>query len=108
MSEDDSVEIEIGNQKIRVSKRFAEDYGLLPEKTKTRPRRERAWKMKKSYVISLFCLLLSQLVFLFVAWYHTDVAGRSWIWFHQPDWIWSFVLAMLALVFFVTGLVTDH
>ena len=63
--------------------------------------------MKWQYVASLFLLLLSQVVFFFLMWYHTDANGYSWILYHQQDWIWSFVLVILAFFVFLFGLITD-
>jgi hypothetical protein len=75
--------------------------------------------MKWEYKVSLFLLLLSQIVFLGLAAYHTEVglisgtravsptAGYSWIWYHMEQWIISLFLSVLALVFFVYGVITE-
>jgi len=77
--------------------------------------------MKWQYKASFFLLLLSQTVFLALAVYHTDntlyyqdelpdakpTVGYSWIWYHLEHWIISLVFALIALVLFVYGLVTE-
>ena len=63
--------------------------------------------MKWQYVVSLFLLLLSQTLFLGLTFYHTDSKGRSWVFYHQEHWIWSFVLIILGLVVFIYGVVAE-
>ena len=76
--------------------------------------------MKWEYKVSLLLLLLSQVVFLGLAAYHTEVrlisdddsgvsptSGYSWIWYHMDQWIISLVLSILALAFFVYGVITE-
>ena len=77
--------------------------------------------MKWQYKASFFLLLLSQTVFLALAAYHTDSelyypaglpeakpsVGYSWIWYHLEQWIISLVFALVALVLFMYGLVTE-
>jgi hypothetical protein len=77
--------------------------------------------MRWQYKLSILLLLLSQIVFLGFALYHTDKElyipydrpeappskGYSWIWYHIEDWSWSLVLALVALAFFVYGVIAD-
>ena len=75
------------------------------------------WVMKWQYKVSLFLLVLSQVVFFGVVAYYTDdqfyypdgnmeappTRGYSWIWYHAEQWIVSLVLAVAAVAFFVIG-----
>ena len=63
--------------------------------------------LKWQYIFSLFLLLLSQILFFGLTFYHTDSQGRSWIFFHQEHWIWVLVLDILALVVFVYGMFSE-
>ena len=70
------------------------------------------------YKVSLFLLVLSQVVFLGLAAYHTDdqiyypdgnleatpTRGYSWIWYHPEQWLTSLVLVFAGVAFFVYGL----
>ena len=73
--------------------------------------------MRWQYKVSLFLLVLSQVVFFGLVAYNTDdqlyypdgnldVApsrGYSWIWYHPEQWLTSLVLAVAAVSFFVFG-----
>jgi hypothetical protein len=77
--------------------------------------------MRWQYKVSFLLLLLSQTAFLGLAAYFTDnqvyysnndstavsTIGYSWIWYHPQEWTWVLPLAVLALVFFLFGLVRD-
>jgi hypothetical protein len=74
--------------------------------------------MRWQYKVSLFLLLLSQVVFFGLAAYHLDdqlyypdgnieatpTRGYSWIWYHPEQWLISLVLVGAAVGFFVYGL----
>ena len=73
--------------------------------------------MKWQYKVSLFLLVLSQVVFFGLAAYYTDdqlyypdgdlgatpTRGYSWIWYHPEQWLMSLVLVVAAVAFFVYG-----
>ena len=77
--------------------------------------------MKWQYKVSLFFLVLSQLVFFIFAAYHTDnliyfpedssvempTRGYSWIWYHPEHWFISLILALIAIAFFLYAAVLD-
>lgn len=63
--------------------------------------------MKWQYKTSLLLLILAQIVFFALTIYHTDSAGDSWILYHQSDYIWSFILSLISLGFFIYGLATE-
>ena len=77
--------------------------------------------MKWQYKVSLLLLLVSQTSFLVLAAYHTDTEiysssnrtgtapslGYSWIWYHLEHWIISLVFALVSLVMFIHGIVSE-
>lgn len=77
--------------------------------------------MRWQYKVSLFLLVLSQVVFFGLAAYHTDnqlyypddnlegspSRGYSWIWYHPDQWLICLVFVVFALTFFVFGFVVD-
>lgn len=68
--------------------------------------------MRWEYKVSLFLLLLSQVIFLGLAAYHTQglLSGEgtySWIWYHPEHWFFSLSLSVIALLLFVYAAITD-
>ena len=76
--------------------------------------------MKSQYKVSLFLLILSQVIFFILAAYHTDrqiyypedptaipTIGYSWIWYHPEHWLISLILAIIAITFFLYAAVLD-
>ena len=77
--------------------------------------------MRWQYKVSLFLLVLSQVVFFGLTAYHTDdqlyypddnfeaepSRGYSWVWYHPEQWLISLVLVVGGVVFFVFAAVLD-
>ena len=77
--------------------------------------------MRWQFMLSLLFLLLSQVVFLGLAAYYTEIrnvypggditvspsVGYSWIWYHLESWIISLVLSIVALAMFVWGMIAE-
>lgn len=77
--------------------------------------------MKWQYKVSLFLLVLSQVIFFVLAAYHTDnqlyypddnlepypTRGYSWIWYHPEHWLLCLVLGIAGLGFFIFGIIDD-
>jgi len=77
--------------------------------------------MKWQYKISILLVLLSQTIFFSLAVFHMDSElyypggnldaqpsqGYSWIWYHFEHWIICLILDIVAIVFFLDGLIGD-
>lgn len=63
--------------------------------------------MRWHYKVSFLFLVLSQIVFFALASYHTNLGGYSWIWYHFEHWSISLVLSIMALAFFILGVIED-
>ena len=76
--------------------------------------------MRWQYKISLFLLVLSQITFFIFALYHTETRiglpnfidetptiGYSWIWYHPEHWLISFIICLVSLIVFISGLLLD-
>jgi hypothetical protein len=77
--------------------------------------------MRWQYKVSLFLLVLSQVVFFALAAYNIETrvdyprvgpeesrtVGYSWIWYHPEQWSISLVISLTSLVVCVNGLLVD-
>jgi len=63
--------------------------------------------MKWQYKISFLLLLVNQILFFGLVYYHTDPEGNPWIFTHQEYWIWVFVIVGVALGMFIFGIISE-
>ena len=64
--------------------------------------------LRWQYKVSLFLIILAQVVFFLMTIYHTDSTGYSWILHHQLDYVWSFILVLSSSIFFIYGVMVDE
>ena len=59
------------------------------------------------YKVSLFFIVLTQMLFFGLVAYHTSMIGYSWIWYHPEHWIICLLLSIVALGAFIRGAIED-